>query len=80
MHYWQGASRAVAPRLGQNELLQWEAIKWAKRIGCEYYDLCVIEQKRLPNIAKFKLGFSKNIIPFYLLNIKPLGFKILSRL
>jgi hypothetical protein len=64
-HYWLGASRASAENLGQGELLQWEAIKWAKKCGCKYYDLCVIEEERLPNIARFKLGFSQHIVPFY---------------
>ena len=80
MHYWQGASRRVAPNLGQNELLQWEAIKWAKHNGGKYYDLCVVEQERLPHIARFKLGFSKNIVPFYHISKKPLGFRVLSKL
>lgn len=80
MHYWQGASKKDGPNLGQNELLQWEAIKWAKDNGSKYYDLCVVEKERLPNIARFKLGFSKNIVPFYLLNMKPISFRILSRL
>ena len=80
MHYWQGASRRAAPNFGQNELLQWEAIKWAKHNGSKYYDLCVVEQERLPNIATFKLGFSKNIVPFYHLSRRPISFRIISRL
>lgn len=80
MHYWQGASRRDAPNLGQNELLQWEAIKWAKHNGGKYYDLCVVEQERLPHIARFKLGFSKNIVPFYHLSRRPISFRIISGL
>ena len=80
VHYWQGASKRDAPNLGQNELLQWEAIKWAKHNGSKYYDLCVVEKERLPNIAIFKLGFSKDIVPFYHISKKPLSFRILSKL
>lgn len=80
MHYWQGASKKGVPNLGQGELLQWEAIKRAKQNRCHYYDLCVVEKERLPNIAIFKLGFSKNIVPFYHLTKKPMSFRILSRI
>jgi len=80
MHYWQGASKRNVENLGQGELLQWEAIKWAKENGSQYYDLCVVEKDRLPNIAKFKLGFSKDIKPFYNISIRPLTFRILNRM
>ncbi len=79
MHYWQGASQKDAPSLGQGELLQWEAIKWARRNGCRYYDLCVVEPDRLPQIARFKLGFSRRLAHFYLMNRKTVAFKIISR-
>ena len=80
MHYWQGASKKGVPNLGQGELLQWEAIKWAKQIGCKYYDLCIVETERLPHIARFKLGFSKNIVPFYHLVKKLIIFRIMNRI
>ena len=78
-HYWLGAKMEGAGNLGQGELLQWEAIKWAKKAGSRYYDLCVVEPERLPNIAKFKLGFSKEIVPFYCVSKKKLGYQIISR-
>jgi len=55
-------------------------MKWAKQSGAKYYDLCVVEPERLPNIARFKLGFSKNIVPFYYLTKRPFIFRILSRI
>lgn len=79
MHYWQGIGRKDAPNLGQGELLQWEAIKWALRQGCRYYDLCVVELDRLPHIARFKMGFSRMMVPYYLLVRKTVMFRILSR-
>ena len=64
-YYWHGATATGAPNEGQGELLQWHAIKWAHDAGCSSYDLVVIERNRLPNLARFKLGFSQNIVPFY---------------
>lgn len=80
MHYWQGASKKGVDNLGQGELVQWEAIKWSKSQGAEYYDLCVIEEDRLPEIARFKKGFTKDIVPFYLFGQRKIGFKILYRI
>jgi len=80
MHYWHGASANDIPNLGQGELLQWEAIKWAKKQGSRYYDLCVIEQERLPAIAQFKMGFTRELIPFYCLHKKTLFFRGINRI
>jgi hypothetical protein len=80
MHYWQGASVSDAPNLGQGELLQWEAIKWAKNQGAKYYDLCVIEPERLPFIAQFKMGFSKDTVPFYCIYKKTLTFRVTNKI
>lgn len=80
VHYWQGASRNEAPNLGQGELLQWEAIKWAKNKGAQYYDLCVIEPDRLPRIAQFKMGFTKELIPFYCISKRNFFFKVINKL
>ena len=80
MHYWQGASKHEVKNLGQGELLQWEAIKWSKENGSRYYDLCVIERERLPHIARFKLGFSRQLVSFYSMTIKNLSFKLLNRM
>jgi len=79
IHYWQGASEHNVPNMGQGELLQWEAIKWAKKQGAKYYDLCVIEPKRLPHIAQFKMGFTKEFVSFYCLNRKNFLFKIMNK-
>lgn len=78
-HYWLGANSAASENLGQGELLQWEAIKWAKKHGCRYYDLCVIEEERLPNIARFKMGFSHKIIPFYCLTQRGMMYRLMAR-
>jgi len=80
IHYWQGASIMDVQNLGQGELLQWEAIMWAKNQGVKYYDLCVIEPERLPNIAQFKMGFTKELIPFYCINKKSFFFRVINRI
>lgn len=80
MHYWQGASKTGIPNLGQGELLQWEAIKWSKKSKSDYYDLCVIEKERLPGIAAFKTGFTKQIVVYYYLTKRSLNYRILSKI
>lgn len=79
-HYWLSARKREAKNYGQGELLQWENIRWARLNGTKFYDLCVIEPERLPNIARFKLGFSENIIPFYHFIKKRLSYRILSKI
>jgi len=79
MHYWQGASDGEAPNLGQGELLQWEAIKWAKNSGAKFYDLCVIEPERLSHIALFKMGFVKDLVPFYCIGKKSFIFRLINK-
>jgi hypothetical protein len=64
-YYWHGATARGVGSFGQGEIIQWEVIKWAKAAGCEWYDLVGVERERLPNIALFKLGFTKQIVPFY---------------
>ena len=80
MHYWQGASISEVPNFGQGELLQWEVIKWAKNQGTRYYDLCVIEPERLPHIAQFKMGFTKEIMPFYCICKKSFLFRVINKI
>lgn len=80
MHYWQGASMNEVPNFGQGEHLQWEAIKWAKKQEAQYYDLCVIEPERLPHIAQFKMGFTKEIMPFYCICKKSFLFRVINKI
>ncbi len=78
--YWLGVSSGEKSNLGASELLQSEAIKWSRANKSKYYDLCVIDKERLPNIARFKSGFSNHIVPFYFTNRKPVIFRILNKL
>lgn len=78
--YWLGAGTSDSPNLGQGELLQWEAINYAKKMGCKIYDLCFIEKERLPAIYEFKKGFAKSEYPIAQFAIKPLGYRVLNKL
>ena len=80
MHYWKGTSHPNIPNSGQGELLQWEAIKWAKNIGSRYYDLCVVDKDKLPSIYEFKTGFSRDFVPFYSFVKKSIYYRTVNRI
>lgn len=77
--YWVGATDKTAKNLGQGESIQWEVIKWAKGSGCQYYDLVGVEPERLPQIAKYKLSFSRDIAPFYCISYGSLLTRVIRR-
>ena len=80
MHAWvAGRVKNLPKHLCQNHFLLWETIKWAKKSGSRYYDLCIVEPERLPNIANFKLGFSREMVPFYCITRRNLLYRLLSR-
>jgi hypothetical protein len=80
-HLWiAGKPRKIPKGVPRQDLLIWEAVKWAKEKNCRYFDLCVVESKRLPDIARHKLGFSKSIVPFYLYTKRRFISIILSRI
>ncbi len=60
--YFYGASSNEKRNLMPNYLIQWEAIKWAKKNNYKYYDFWGIESETTKNwtgITKFKKGFVK---------------------
>ncbi len=77
--YWLGATGQESAGFGQGEFLQWEAIRFSKKHGCRYYDLCYTDRERLPRNYEFKKGFSDKevIVPYY--NHKRLLYKVLSK-
>ncbi|GAP42351.1 femAB family [Lentimicrobium saccharophilum] len=79
MHYYKGASVTGTLNEGQGELLQWEAIKWAKGKS-KFYDLCNLNRESLPEIYRFKTGISDQLFFYRKFKMKSLGFKILNRL
>jgi len=80
MHYYKGASKAGVKNEGQGELLQWEAIKLAKKSGVKYYDLCNLNKDKLPDIYRFKTGIANNIFYYPVYNQNRLGYKIANKL
>ena len=78
-YYWVGATGNRVANLGQGELLQWHAVQWAKEAGCRQYDLVGIERERLPQIARFKLGFTSNIVPFHHVSYATLTSRLVRR-
>jgi peptidoglycan pentaglycine glycine transferase (the first glycine) len=76
--YLYGGSGNAHRNLMPNYLLQWEAIKWAKRFGCESYDLWgipdeiegVLEQEFASHkggmwgVYRFKRGFGGQVVRY----------------
>lgn len=75
-----GRKSGLSNSLYQNELLLWESIRWAKAYGSKYFDLCGIEEEKLPHLARIKLSFSKDIHSIYSYSIRPMTSRIASRL
>jgi hypothetical protein len=79
MHYYKGCSAQSVKNEGQGELLQWEAIKWAKSVGVKYYDLCGLNKENLPHLHLFKTGFSNRIFYYPVSSKSGILYKIMNR-
>jgi peptidoglycan pentaglycine glycine transferase (the first glycine) len=67
--YLYGASSNEKRNLMPNYLLQWEAIRWAKRSGAQHYDFWGIpatdnEDEAMAGVYRFKRGWGGQIITF----------------
>lgn len=76
--YHQGAS--THSKIPAPYLLQWEAIKFAKRRGCAFYNFWgILQEGRTPKnwsgLTLFKKGFGGSQIDFTITSDKPLSFK-----
>jgi lipid II:glycine glycyltransferase (peptidoglycan interpeptide bridge formation enzyme) len=65
--YMYGASTDAERKRMPNYLLQWEAICWAKRVGCTLYDFWgapdeFVEDDRLWGVWRFKSGFNGTVL------------------
>jgi serine/alanine adding enzyme len=80
IHYYKGASATEFKNVGFGELLQWESIRWAKKNGSKFYDLCVIDKEKLPSLYRFKTGISSCIYYYDVFSESGLGFKLFQRL
>lgn len=77
--YWLGGTKTNSHNFGQGEMLQWEAIRHSKTIGCKYYDLCYVEKDKLPSVYEFKKGFSKTEIKIPYLVRKQFLFRVFNK-
>jgi hypothetical protein len=75
-----GRKNEIPNNLYQNELLIWESIIWAKKFGSHYFDLCGLDEVKLPHLARIKLSFSKEIVPFYYLSKKTTAYRVLNKI
>lgn len=77
---WVAGRKVDLPNnLYQNELLWWESILWSHNIGCKYFDLCGLDETNLPHIARIKLSFSKEIVPFYIFSQKSFIYNLINK-
>jgi lipid II:glycine glycyltransferase (peptidoglycan interpeptide bridge formation enzyme) len=85
-YYLYGMSRTAHREKMPNYLLQWEAILWAKRMGCQTYDFWgapheINEDDRMYGVYRFKLGFGTELVRTpgaWDYPIKPIGYKLYS--
>ncbi len=65
--YIYGMSRSAHREKMPNHLLQWEAIRWAKSVGCTTYDFwgapdAPDERDSMWGVYRFKLGFGAKLV------------------
>lgn len=65
--YMYGASRDRHREKMPNHLLQWEAMRWAKSVGCAVYDLWgapdeAVENDPMWGVYRFKRGFGATLV------------------
>jgi hypothetical protein len=69
MIYWTGASKTNLPSPGVNNLLQWHAISYARRHGCEWYEsgeaFPHLKEGKLKGLNDFKKSFGGEFYPYY---------------
>ena len=62
--YLHGASDNVARALMAPYLLQWSAIRAAKKAGFAYYDFYGIDVRKWPGVTRFKQGFGGRVVDY----------------
>jgi lipid II:glycine glycyltransferase (peptidoglycan interpeptide bridge formation enzyme) len=65
--YMYGASTSKERKRMPNHLLQWEAIRWAKEVGCKIYDFWgapneFVAGDPLWGVWRFKAGFNGQVV------------------
>ena len=83
--YVYGASSNEQRNLMPNHLMQWEMIRWAKSLGCKWYDFRGVSPRRaaseqddhLQGLNRFKEGFSPRYVEYigeYDLPLSPIWY------
>ena len=62
--YMHGASSMNYRNVMAPYLLQWRAIKLAKKSGRKYYDFYGVDEKKWPGVTRFKKGFSGRAVNY----------------
>jgi len=83
-----GMSRAIHREKMPNYLLQWEAIRYLKSLGCTEYDLWgapddLSQNDPLLNVYRFKQGFGGSVVRHlgaWDLPIKPVEYRLYTRI
>ncbi len=81
-YFWDGASDQALRQLAANNLLNWEAIRWAKRRGLRTYDMVgrAVESGRSgarPGIGRFKQSLGAKPVDYYVLSWSQPWFRLL---
>ncbi len=81
-YFWDGASDQALRQLAANNLLNWEAIRWAKRRGLRTYDMVgrAVESGRSgarPGIGRFKQSLGAKPVDYYILTWSQPWFRLL---
>ncbi len=70
--YWTNASLDVAARLGANNLVQWEALRWLRDVGVTAYELGELpshdaarKDPKLAALALYKRSFGGAAVPYH---------------
>lgn len=69
--FWQGAAYREYMKLGPNDLVHWDIIKYGKANGFEKYNLLHFHDNKgveLESLKKFKQGFGGVPTPYYVFN------------
>jgi len=63
LYFWVGLPKTDLTGLSPNDLIQWEAIKWAHMHGLEYYEL--MDMGDDPRLRHFKSKYNPELVIWY---------------
>ena len=63
MYLWVGIPKSDLAGISPNALIQWEAIRWARKNGLEYYE--EMEAGDDPRLIHFKAKYNPDLVIWY---------------